>query len=363
MIASDSPRERVLVKLRASIVSGRYRPGERLPTRAELERLHQTTPVTVQRAFDQLALEGFVVARGRQGTFVAERPPHLCRYALVFPYRDRPERPWPQFWRALAAEAQVLTQSNGHALAFSYGNETQKDREAYESLEADVLAHRLAGLIFASRPFYLRGSPVLEAPGIPRVAVMSAPEPPNVRAIDLGGDFLASSLRHLLGLGRRRIAVVTVPQLLARTTTALSEAGLDAPSYWVQTASPEAPETARGAVHLLMASNPGRRPDGLVIMDDNLVPHATAGLADAGLRAPGDVVVVGHANFPHVTPSAVPITRLGYDTRELLKTAERILDAERRGEPVAPLTTMPLVGSDAGVAADGTAARAGEGAR
>jgi len=347
MTDCTTPRERVVAGLRARIVAGEYRPGDRLPTRAELERLHETTPVTIQRAFDQLVREGFVVARGRQGTFVTERPPHLCRYALVFPYRDRPERPWPQFWRALAAEAQALTQSNGHALSFCYGNETQQDRDEYDSLEADVLAHRLAGLIFASRPFYLRGSPVLEAPGIPRVAIMAAPEPPNVRAIDLSGDLLGYGLRHLFELGRRRIAVVTVPQLQKKTTAALREAGFDVPPYWIQAASPEAPETARGAVHLLMASNPGCRPDGLIIVDDNLVPPATAGLVDAGLRAPEDVAVVGHANFPHATPSAVPIMRLGYDIRELLGTAERILDAERRGEPVAALTRVALVGEEA----------------
>ena len=48
------------------------------------------------------------------------------------------------------------------------------------------------------------------------------------------------------------------------------------------------------------------RPDALVITDDNLVPAATAGVLAAGRRVPADLEVVAHANFPHVTPSAVP---------------------------------------------------------
>ena len=100
--------QRILREMRQRIVDGVYRPSDRLPTRAELVGEFATTPVTVQRVFDVLASDGFIVAQGRRGTFVCDRPPHLTHYGLVFPYRDRPERPWPRFWSACRARSASL---------------------------------------------------------------------------------------------------------------------------------------------------------------------------------------------------------------------------------------------------------------
>ncbi len=55
-----------------------------------------------------------------------------------------------------------------------------------------------------------------------------------------------------------------------------------------------------------------RRPDCLLIDDDNHVPYATAGIDDAGLM-PADLAVAAHANFPDVTRSLVPFRRFGFD--------------------------------------------------
>src|SRR5262245_43643704 len=75
----------VAVQLRRGIVGGRYAPGSQLPPNVELQRKFKTTPVTVQRAIDQLVAEGFVRTRPNFGTYVADHPSHLWRYALVFP--------------------------------------------------------------------------------------------------------------------------------------------------------------------------------------------------------------------------------------------------------------------------------------
>src|SRR5690242_16268161 len=75
----------ILNQMRDQILSGHLKPGERLPTRRQIEQQFAAGPVTVQRALDRLARDGFVVAQGRRGTFVAQRPPHLSQYALVFP--------------------------------------------------------------------------------------------------------------------------------------------------------------------------------------------------------------------------------------------------------------------------------------
>lgn len=332
----------LLTEMRSQIVDGLYPAGTRLPTRRDLWQKYRTTPVTLQRVFRQLAAEGFVVARGREGTFVSERPPHLSRFALVFPYRDRPERPWPQFWRALATEAGLLKRANGHEFTFSYGNETHEDIEAYRQLLDDVAARRLAGLIFATRPFYLRGSPVLETPGIPRVAIASKAEPPNVTAVQLSPTLFDDAVARLQSLGARRIAMIAGPAQGQAACETLRQRGVDVPAYWVQTASHSDPTGVRHAVQLLMSGAPSRRPDGLVIADDNLVPEATAALRDSGLRVPEDLCVIGHANFPHPTPSAMPIERMGTDVREVLRLCLEQLDAQRAGKATPDIVQVPV---------------------
>ena len=345
---SKAPRIGAIVRddLRQQIVAGRFSPGARLPTREELWKRYGTTPVTMQRVFSQLMKEGFIVSRGWEGTFVAERPPHLNSFALVFPYKDRPGRRWPEFWRAMEREAVALARERGHELHFSYGNETHEDREAYLQLEEDVLAHRVAGLIFATPPDYLRGSPVLDVPGIPRVAISPAPMPPNVKAVTLGGTMFTDAIDCLVQAGRRRIAVVTVPPVRDMVASVLRDAGVAVPPYWIQTSTYDDTEGARRAVQLLMAGRPGERPDGLFVFDDNLVESATAGLLDAHVRVPEEVLVVAHCNFPRPTPSLVPARRIGHDVCTLLRRCVELIEMQRRGEPAPDLSVVASVWSE-----------------
>ena len=79
---------------------------------------------------------------------------------------------------------------------------------------------------------------------------------------------------------------------------------------------------------LLMFTPPDQRPDALIIRDDNLVEHTTAGLQAMGIRVPEDLDVVAHANFPWPTPSAMPVHRLGYNIRQLFETCIERVDAQ-----------------------------------
>jgi DNA-binding LacI/PurR family transcriptional regulator len=104
------------------------------------------------------------------------------------------------------------------------------------------------------------------------------------------------------------------------------------------------PETARNLIHLLMQG--AERPDALLIADDNLVEHATAGLVAAGVRVPDDLEVVAHCNFPHPTPSVLPVRRLGYDAREVMKACVESIDIQRRDGKTAPTVTVKAVFED-----------------
>lgn len=72
MVASSVPLySRIQETLRVQIASGRFAPGERLPSEAELARSFATTRMTVRQALARLTFEGLIIRRMGSGTFVA----------------------------------------------------------------------------------------------------------------------------------------------------------------------------------------------------------------------------------------------------------------------------------------------------
>ena len=57
------------------IVQGRWRPGERVPSRNQLTQKYQCSRTTVERAVMQLTSAGYLVSRKGSGTFVADSAP------------------------------------------------------------------------------------------------------------------------------------------------------------------------------------------------------------------------------------------------------------------------------------------------
>jgi hypothetical protein len=92
-----------------------------------------------------------------------------------------------------------------------------------------------------------------------------------------------------------------------------------------------------------MHANQSVRPDGLIIADDNFVEAASGGLIRAGVRVPEDVEVVAHCNFPWPTPSVLPVKRLGFSARQVLRECINSVDAQRRGEAIKPPIAIPAL--------------------
>ena len=100
-----------------------------------------------------------------------------------------------------------------------------------------------------------------------------------------------------------------------------------------------------GGVHLvetrLCVSD--ERPDALIIRDDNLVEHATAGLGAAGVRVPDDLERRRPRELSLADAHAVPVCRLGYDIRQLFEICIEGVEGLRRGEHVPRLTHLPAL--------------------
>ena len=329
-------------QLAGLICSGVKAPGMRLPTRLELADEFKTSPVTIQKALLQLANDGFVIARGRAGTFVTERPPHLYRFGLVIPQADS-----VGFLRTLVEQAAVLERTHGWRFPiYSGGDNSPKNSDNYRSMLEDLQSHRVAGLILTQQPGYYLDTPLFAQPDLPRVAIVSQHQVPGVGCVHLDNEmFIGKALDYLKARGRRRVAFVATPNISSEfidfvTDGVVSRQMKTCPS-WIQALDHRSLHWAAHVVAALMAGPVSARPDALIIADDHLVESVTTALRHHGVRVPAMLEIVAHCNYPNLPLPAVPVCWLGYDVGRVLQSAVEYIQQSRSGSPPAPVITVP----------------------
>lgn len=337
-------RSRIAADLRRQIVTGKLSPGDQLPTRPSLEKIYSVSQPTIQQAINQLTDEGFVFARGGHGTFVADHPPHLSRYVVVMPGGASQGDYESRFLTAFANEAHALDgqQPGSVVVCRNAGVGTRELEDLLSDLEHD----RVAGLIFPQGIVPLKGNPLLDMEGVPKVGVMQGGTEQIMAVFPDLDDWYVRAFDCLAEKGRRRVALLTTwmehdEPLMTRLKSMAAERGIETRPYWVQQVAASDSPWAVNAVHLLFNAEQSIRPDAFVITDDNIVEHSLAGLVQAGVRVPDDVEVVAHCNFPWQPTAVLPIHRLGFDVRKMLLTCIGLINAAREGRDVDPKVLIP----------------------
>lgn len=318
------------------IVSGQLRPGDRLPTRRALADEFGTTLVTVQKALSRLEAAGFVSSRGRDGSYVADRPPHLYRYGIVFaelPTAGSEGWYWSKFWSLIAnASVAAATAADREIVCYS-GVGDWVHGEDVQHLIADAANDRLAGLIIAGPvnpewPLF----DLIQRHEIPTVQI-AASNPSAGMSVRLGECYEMVSGR-LAEMGCQTASLL-MPEFLNDAGVdayhkSLEAVGITARPSQVIGLDPREPRWIRNWTRLLMEA--ARPPQALWITDDNLVEQAALGLADAGVVVGRDLTVVAHANLPIDQPSPRGFLRYGADARELLdKCFAKLIDPANAG--------------------------------
>lgn len=336
-------QDRVIEELRTSILNGSLPAGSRIPSRKELQERFAVASVTMQLAIDRLVADGFLNAQGNRGTFVVDHIPSSNHYALVSPFA--PTTPRVQFWRALVNEAKAVSRSTHRRISVFHRIDGNPDGVDYQRLLRDLQHKRLAGIVFAVNAYMLEETPILTIPHVPRIAVMSGPRKNVAAAVLDDANWINKALDFLATRQRTRVAVLSVPGtegiFRKRVLAGLAARGLTTRPYWWHTIDQAHAEGVQPITHLLLNNGQRDRPDGLIVTDDNLVEHATAGMVAAGVRVPRDLDVVVHCNFPWATPAALPVRRLGYDAREVLDHCLDWIDATRIGAETGQSVLVP----------------------
>jgi len=239
------------------------------------------------------------------------------------------ETTFASFWPDVAVGAEILAHKHGYSLILCDTSDSLDKEEAYLSL---LLSHRVAGIIYAQPRCRLDRSPALaslRAANIPVVVISSDERDlpyPHVRTDDARAGYVVT--RHLLDLGRRRLAFVrgaTASPLWVEQVAddravgmrrALIEAGLDADDIPFLL-GPHSVEGGRAVGQALIAGD-GLMPDAIFVSTETMALGLLDVLRAHGVRVPEDVAVVtqdglpaGASAFPSLTTIAPPRVEMG----------------------------------------------------
>lgn len=342
----------VVAEIKRRILSGQLAPGARLPPVVDWIKAFSTSPHTVQGAIAHLRRAGFVRSSKGVGNFVSPWPPHLCHFAVVFPEDQATLSIWKNnffvAWRdeVSAYNAQRARITDGHQLSIFQecgGLDIARNNRELLHLAEET---RLAGMVFVCTPVRLNDI-MPRFPDLPMVTVLANRS--FAMSLDLT-EMLPRALDYLAQRGRKRVALLSgsldPTGVAARIAALAAERGLATRETWIQHGNADAPVWTSRLMRLLFSAAPADRPDSLVIDNDNLVPAATQGIREAGVKVPHELEIVADTNFPHALPAHVPVRRIGYDIRSGLATAIDLIMRRRRGERTPSATLLPLIEQD-----------------
>lgn len=316
--------EQIVQVLRQEILSGLRAPGAKMPTYdAIIEQFGVTRP-TVARGLKALRNEGLVTADGTRGVFVAKTFPHHNRTFWV-----TGEQPGAPEWNSLLATVHELIQRGETGIPGEViplvGVDGRANNPAYQTLCETVQRGSAAGLLLmTSATTHLL--PVLEAPGIPRVAISTPVPHASVVGLDVAG-LIDRACARLVKKGRRIAVFSTHARHLEQAQASLLRRGLDSQQLLALHVAPVGCETIARLVF-----ERDDRPDAVLVTDDSLVAPLLAGLTRARVRPRRDVYLLAHCNWPRPIGAAEGVEHIGFDARELLWAAKEAIDAQRAGQ-------------------------------
>lgn len=243
---------------------------------------------------------------------------------------------------------------NGYQLlssdAFWFGDE--------ERTACDVMTDAcVEGVVLVSPTFSFD---VLREVGLPVVTLSGRRQvgTPQVRADIRQG--MHDLTRHLIRLGRRRLALLTqwpsglrndancyyVTERMEGFRAAAREAGLDESAAEVcieEYSDPQSNTYEVGRVSMRKILARSRCPDAVLCSNDEWATGALAACKDAGVGVPGDIAVTGFDNLLASGYGAVPLTTVAQPIEAMAKKAvEILLDLIRRGGDGAPRKVIKM---------------------
>jgi DNA-binding LacI/PurR family transcriptional regulator len=203
--------------------------------------------------------------------------------------------------------------------------QTQGDRARERETITALGPHMVDGAIVSPQAV---AATDVATPGVPVVLLGEHPLPLPLDHVGIDNVAAAhTAVRHLLDLGRRRIAVIgqhptrgTATQRLAGYRKAVREAGL--PEIVAPALRYHHSDGAAAMAALLDRDEP---PDAVFCFNDMLALGAIRAAVNRGRRVPADIAVVGFDNTEHSAYSVPSLTTIAPDKAALARAAVGLL--------------------------------------
>jgi LacI family transcriptional regulator len=285
----------------------------------------------IKKAIDQL---GFVrnnaawqLRLGRSGTI-----------AYIAPDVSNP------FFSTIAEGVEQRAATHNLAVFISNSNRSRAREDAYLDM---FEAQQVQGMLVASHDPIEDRLTQIRARGIPSVLVgqraMSEAQP-SVSVDDVAGGYMA--MKHLIDLGRKRIAFVGGPLAIRQVAdrlegagTAVREAGdvtLEVLNVTNRTIT-----DGREVGRALAARPVNTRPDAIFAVNDLLALGLLQVLVASGARVPDDIALVGYDDIEYGESSIIPLTSVRAPHEGFGFAAVDLLVSQMTDEP--PATPKQLV--------------------
>jgi GntR family transcriptional regulator, arabinose operon transcriptional repressor len=310
--------ERVRQSLAEGIASGRYEPGQRLPSESELVKTFDASRPTVNRALRELQLAGIIERRAGSGSYVRVDPAARgYTFGLLIPELGRTEIFEP------ICRGMAQAQHNGpHVLLWgsSLGDSADVEHQASQACQ-QLLAKKVSGVFFAP----LELTPQKDAINHKIANVFDKAEIPLVLLDRDLVPYPARSRYDLVGIDNRRAGYAITAHLLrsgCRRVMFVGRPGsaptVDARIAGYCEALKDAPANPRPNVCRIDPQDKGQvksalsksRADGIVCANDFTAAHLMKTLTELGVNVPGKVRLAGIDDVKYASLLSVPLTTL-----------------------------------------------------
>ncbi len=329
---SATPKYQTLMEsLSKDIASGRFQPGDKLPSEAALVNRFAVSRITAVRALRELQQRGLIDRVSGSGSYVRNRA-HDRHQALIFGLLI-PDLGETEIFEPICNGIANAPDAVNQALLWGHADLTRaKDEQAW-LLCQQYIARQVAGVFFAPLEFEphadTTNSRILSALRKASISVVLLDRRPSMNSErdrpDLVGinnrqaGFVATE--HLIQLGCRRIAFMGYHGIAS--TISARMAGYE-----------EA--LARYGLHTDLASaTPASSVEAFVCVNDRVAADLMHGFLAQGVRIPEDVRLVGIDDVRYASLLPVPLTTVRQPTHAIGEAALAVM-LERIERPKAP---------------------------
>ena len=325
-----SKRKDLIAALREQIIAGAWKNGMRFPSYEQLGKVANASKATLQFAVTRLQQDGYLIGKERKGLFVAEKLPCFQNFRLLIRESEKNNL----FYRKLSQAAEEISRDGiGFRTCFYTGNPNEA---GWMELTADLQNLRVGGILFASDMPRTPEEIALEQDlHFPKIQFGYHQRNASTIQFHINTDvMIRKCLAFFRSRSMHRVALLMMEQ--QPSETAFRELapvyGIELRNMLIQAVPYEDRNYAANLMELLLHLPQSLRPEAVIINDENLLPPVLEGLANVPLSIREKILFVSHVNFPEDATTAFPVRRIGFDTKELIRSAvRRICDWHHSG--------------------------------